>query len=58
MKFLATLKSSASSEAQKVDPRYSAWILSRKANIIRKLAGTWATDKNYAVKLVRVMNEL
>ena len=46
------------SEAQKVDPRYSAWILSRKANIIRKLAGTWATDKNYAVKLVRVMNEL
>lgn len=46
------------SEAQKVDPRYSAWILSRKTNIIRKLAGTWATDKNYAVKLVRVMNEL
>ncbi len=46
------------SEAQKVDPRYSAWILSRKANIIRKLAGTWAMDKNYAVKLVRVMNEL
>ena len=46
------------SEAQKVDPRYSAWILTRKANIIRKLAGTWATDKNYAVKLVRVMNEL
>ena len=46
------------SEAQKVDPRYSAWILTRKANIIRKLAGTWAMDKNYAVKLVRVMNEL
>lgn len=46
------------SKAQEVDPRYSAWILSRKANIIRKLAGTWATDKNYAVKLVRVMNEL
>lgn len=46
------------SEAQKVDPRYGAWILARKANIIRKLAGTWATDKNYAVKLVRVMNEL
>ena len=46
------------SEAQKVDPRYSAWILSRKTNIIRKLTGTWATDKNYAVKLVRVMNEL
>jgi len=46
------------SEAQKVDPRYGAWILARKANIIRKLAGTWAMDKNYAVKLVRVMNEL
>ena len=46
------------SEAQDVDPRYSAWILTKKANIIRKLAGTWATDKNYAVKLVRVMNEL
>ena len=46
------------SEAQKVDPRYSAWILSKKANIIRKLAGSWAMDKNYAVKLVRVMNEL
>ena len=46
------------SEAQKVDPRYGAWILAKKANIIRKLAGTWATDKNYAVKLVRVMNEL
>ena len=46
------------SEAQKVDPRYGAWILAKKANIIRKLAGTWAMDKNYAVKLVRVMNEL
>ena len=46
------------SEAQKVDPRYGAWILARKANIILKLAGTWAMDKNYAVKLVRVMNEL
>ena len=46
------------SEAQDVDPRYSAGILAKKANIIRKLAGTWATDKNYAVKLVRVMNEL
>ena len=46
------------SEAQKVDPRYGAWILSKKANIIRKLSGTWAMDKNYAVKLVRVMNEL
>ena len=46
------------SEAHDVDPRYSAGILAKKANIIRKLAGTWATDKNYAVKLVRVMNEL
>ena len=46
------------SKARDVDPRYGAWILARKANIIRKLAGTWATDKNYAVKLVRVMNEL
>ncbi len=46
------------SEAQKVDPRYGAWILAKKTNIIRKLAGTWAMDKNYAVKLVRVMNEL
>lgn len=46
------------SKAREVDPRYSAWILTRKANIIRKLAGTWAMDKNYAVKLVRVMNEL
>lgn len=46
------------SKAQEVDPRYGAWILAKKANIIRKLAGTWAMDKNYAVKLVRVMNEL
>ena len=46
------------SKARDVDPRYGAWILTRKANIIRKLAGTWAMDKNYAVKLVRVMNEL
>ena len=46
------------SKARDVDPRYGAWILSKKANIIRKLAGTWAMDKNYAVKLVRVMNEL
>ena len=46
------------SKAQEVDKRYGAWILAKKANIIRKLAGTWATDKNYAVKLVRVMNEL
>ena len=46
------------SKAQDVDPRYGAWILAKKANIIRKLAGTWAMDKNYAVKLVRVMNEL
>ena len=46
------------SKARDVDPRYGAWILAKKANIIRKLAGTWATDKNYAVKLVRVMNEL
>ena len=47
-----------SSKARDVDPRYGAWILAKKANIIRKLAGTWAMDKNYAVKLVRVMNEL
>ena len=47
-----------SSKAREVDPRYGAWILAKKANIIRKLAGTWAMDKNYAVKLVRVMNEL
>ena len=47
-----------SSKARDVDPRYGSWILSKKANIIRKLAGTWAMDKNYAVKLVRVMNEL
>ncbi len=46
------------SKARDVDPRYGAWILSKKANIIRKLAGSWAMDKNYAVKLVRVMNEL
>lgn len=46
------------SKARDVDPRYGAWILAKKANIIRKLAGTWAMDKNYAVKLVRVMNEL
>lgn len=46
------------SKAREVDQRYGAWILAKKANIIRKLAGTWATDKNYAVKLVRVMNEL
>ena len=46
------------SKVKEVDPRYSAWILSKKANIIRKLAGSWAMDKNYAVKLVRVMNEL
>ena len=46
------------SKAQEVDKRYGAWILAKKANIIRKLAGTWAMDKNYAVKLVRVMNEL
>lgn len=46
------------SKALDVDPRYGAWILAKKANIIRKLAGTWAMDKNYAVKLVRVMNEL
>lgn len=46
------------SKARDVDPRYGAWILAQKANIIRKLAGTWAMDKNYAVKLVRVMNEL
>lgn len=46
------------SKARDVDPRYGAWILSKKANIIRKLSGTWAMDKNYAVKLVRVMNEL
>ena len=46
------------SKARDVDPRYGAWILAKKANIIRKLAGSWATDKNYAVKLVRVMNEL
>ncbi len=46
------------SKARDVDPRYGAWILSKKVNIIRKLAGTWAMDKNYAVKLVRVMNEL
>ena len=46
------------SKARDVDPRYSAWILTKKANIIRKLAGSWAMDKNYAVKLVRVMNEL
>ncbi|MBF0922312.1 MAG: N-acetylmuramoyl-L-alanine amidase [Atopobium sp.] len=46
------------SKARDVDPRYGAWILSNKANIIRKLSGTWAMDKNYAVKLVRVMNEL
>ena len=46
------------SKAREVDPRYGAWILAKKANIIRKLAGTWAMDKNYAVKLVRVMNEL
>lgn len=46
------------SKARDVDPRYGSWILAKKANIIRKLAGTWATDKNYAVKLVRVMNEL
>ena len=46
------------SKAQEVDPRYGAWILAKKANIIRKLAGTWAMDKNYAAKLVRVMNEL
>lgn len=47
-----------SSKAREVDQRYGAWILAKKANIIRKLAGTWAMDKNYAVKLVRVMNEL
>ena len=35
------------SKARDVDPRYGAWILSKKANIIRKLAGTWAMDKNY-----------
>ena len=46
------------SKARDVDPRYGSWILAKKANIIRKLAGTWAMDKNYAVKLVRVMNEL
>ena len=46
------------SKAREVDQRYGAWILAKKANIIRKLAGTWAMDKNYAVKLVRVMNEL
>ena len=46
------------SKARDVDPRYRSWILAKKANIIRKLAGTWAMDKNYAVKLVRVMNEL
>lgn len=46
------------SKARDVDPRYGTWILAKKANIIRKLAGTWAMDKNYAVKLVRVMNEL
>ena len=46
------------SKARDVDPRYGAWILAKKANIIRKLAGSWATDKNYAVKLVRVMNVL
>lgn len=46
------------SKARDVDPRYGAWILAKKANIIRKLAGTWAMDNNYAVKLVRVMNEL
>ena len=38
--------------------KWGVWILAKKANIIRKLAGTWAMDKNYAVKLVRVMNEL
>ena len=46
------------SKAREVDQRDGAWILAKKANIIRKLAGTWAMDKNYAVKLVRVMNEL
>ena len=46
------------SKAREVDQRYGAWILAKKANIIRKLAGAWAMDKNYAVKLVRVMNEL
>lgn len=53
-----TIQSTNDDDVRKVDPRYGSWILAKKVDSVSKLSGTWAMDKAYATKLVRIMNEL
>ena len=53
-----TIQSTNDDDIRKVDPRYGSWILAKKVDSVSKLSGTWAMDKAYATKLVRIMNEL